>query len=64
MPTEAESLSNVVAAVPEWVSKMQQHFREHGFYRPEDLDRVLGSPQTHVEVQVSNTNGANILITK
>jgi hypothetical protein len=50
--------------LPEWVSKMREHFREHGFYRPEDMDRVLGSPKTHVEVIVSGGTAANILTTK
>ena len=33
-------------AIPEapWVTDMRRHFAEHGFYRRDDLDRLLGKP--------------------
>jgi hypothetical protein len=27
-----------------WVTAMREHFAEHGFYRREDLERLLGKP--------------------
>ena len=29
---------------PAWVQKMNQHYAEHRWYRPEDLYRILGNP--------------------
>lgn len=37
-------------AIPAWVQEMHEHFREHGFYRAEDLQRVLGDPTVRVEM--------------
>ena len=33
--------------------KMHKFFRENGFYRAEDLDRVLGDPSESIQVQSS-----------
>lgn len=38
---------------PKWVEKMHEHFREKGFFRAEDLQRLLGDPGQHVAVQAS-----------
>ena len=38
---------------PQWVQEMHKHFRENGFYRAEDLQRVLGDPRECVQVQAS-----------
>lgn len=38
---------------PQWVQEMHNHFRENGFYRTEDLHRVLGDPSESVHVQAS-----------
>jgi hypothetical protein len=38
---------------PRWVEEMHEHFRENGFYRAEDLQRVLGDPRECVEVKAS-----------
>lgn len=27
-----------------WVTEMRRHFAEHGYYRQEDLERLLGKP--------------------
>lgn len=45
----------------EWVRDMQEHFRENGYYRPADLDRLLGDPRTHVDVAVSTAPPFNIV---
>ena len=38
--------------VPLWVREMHEYFRRTGFYRPEDLQRVLGDPRESVQVRV------------
>lgn len=38
---------------PQWVQDMHEYFREHGFYRAEDLHRVLGDPRESVHIQAS-----------
>jgi hypothetical protein len=43
--TNATALEN---RGPMWVQEMHAHYREHGFYRPEDLTRVLGDPTKSV----------------
>ena len=35
---------------PEPVRAMQEHFYRTGYYRPEDVTRVLGNPRDTVEV--------------
>ncbi|HEV8621126.1 MAG TPA: hypothetical protein VGQ79_08900 [Nitrospiraceae bacterium] len=39
---------------PQWVQDMHKHFGENGFYRAEDLQRVLGDPRESVQVKASN----------
>jgi hypothetical protein len=36
-----------------WVTDMRDHFNRHGFYRREDLERLLGKPGDSVQVTVS-----------
>jgi hypothetical protein len=36
----------------DWVSKMREHFAQSGFFRPEDVARVLGDPLQHADVFV------------
>jgi hypothetical protein len=43
----------------EWIQKMHDHFRQKGFYRAEDLQRVLGDPREHVEVNTLEAVPAN-----
>jgi hypothetical protein len=38
---------------PEWVNEMHEHFRKHGFYRAQDLQRVLGDPRESVELRAT-----------
>jgi len=38
---------------PKWVEEMHEHFRENGFYRAEDITRVLGDPRECVEVRAT-----------
>jgi hypothetical protein len=38
-----------------WVSGMRQHFQQTGYYRTEDLDRLLGDPRQSVEISSSAT---------
>lgn len=35
---------------PEPIRAMQEHFYRTGYYRPEDVTRVLGNPRDTVEV--------------
>lgn len=34
----------------EWVQRMQKFYQEHGYYRAEDLQRLLGDPTKPVEI--------------
>lgn len=36
----------MIGKIPEadWVKDMRAHFAAHGFYRQDDLDRLLGKP--------------------
>lgn len=36
---------------PQWVQEMHKHYGENGFYRADDLQRVLGDPRESVQVQ-------------
>jgi hypothetical protein len=36
---------------PQWVREMREHFHQTGYYRPEDLYRVLGDPTDRVELR-------------
>lgn len=44
--TRAEAV-HVQPVQPAWVIDMHRHFGVHGYYRPSDLNRVLGSPAGH-----------------
>ena len=35
---------------PEWVREMREHYREKGWYRPDDLKRLLGDPNRRVDM--------------
>jgi hypothetical protein len=50
----AQQIQNEPSA-PKWVEEMHDHFRRTGFYRAEDLQRVLGDPRDHAEIRVSGT---------
>lgn len=39
--------------LPLWVKEMHEHYRDNGFYRAEDVQRVLGDPRECVEVKSS-----------
>lgn len=40
-------------SMPAWVTSMHQHYQQTGFFRAEDLTRVLGDPRDAVEVRTS-----------
>lgn len=51
MTTErAEELVERVLPEAPWVTDMRRHFDEHGFYRPQDLHRLLGKPWQSVRI--------------
>lgn len=60
MPTEQ---AHVVTPTeePQWVSEMHAYFWEHGFYRAEDLQRVLGDPKTVVERSTDDVSFDNFV---
>ncbi len=35
---------------PQHIFDMHKYYNEHGYYRPEDLLRVFGKPNTRVEI--------------
>ena len=46
------SLAEELAKLPpsKWVLEMHEHFERTGSYRPEDLFRLLGDPNKHVDM--------------
>jgi hypothetical protein len=50
MPEESARVPSMEELVPEWVKEMHAYRNKHGFYRPEDVFRVLGDPQKRVEI--------------
>jgi hypothetical protein len=50
-----------VASVPDWLQQAYKHFQETGFYRPEDIIRVLGSQREGVELRAETEWSANWL---
>jgi hypothetical protein len=47
-PDLTEQLRNLPP--PAWIEEMRRFFQEHGYYRPEDLRRLLGDPTKGVTV--------------
>ena len=45
------------AAEAKWLAEMHEHFQRRGFYRAQDLQRVLGDPRTHVRVKTTTDPG-------
>lgn len=41
----------------QWVVEMHRFFAEHGYYRAEDLNRVLGDPRVGVVIACSGGSG-------
>jgi hypothetical protein len=50
--TKAMEECTMEECTPQWVREMHAFRHEHGFYRPEDVIRVLGDPGKRVEVPV------------
>ena len=51
-------------AEPEWVEKMHEHYRQNGYYRAQDLERVLGDPREHLELKTSDEEPINFIVKK
>ncbi len=49
------------ATDPNWVKEMHDYFRQYGFYRAQDLQRVLGDPRDHLEVQAASDSPINFI---
>jgi hypothetical protein len=59
-PKEPARVPNMEKLVPDWVKEMHAYRNEHGFYRIEDVFRVLGDPGTRVEIPASNLAAAAV----
>ena len=61
MPKTPEQPTPVVevASIPDWLQEAHKHFVETGFYRPEDMLRVLGSQREGVELRAESDWSAN-----
>ena len=40
--------------LPQWVKDMHEYYRDNGFYRAEDIQRVLGDPRECVSVTATS----------
>ncbi len=47
-PHKKPSLVTAVESGPRWVESMQAHFQQTGYYRADDLNRLLGDPRDAV----------------
>lgn len=50
--------------MPKWVSDMHAHFDSTGYYRPQDLRRVLGDQRETVAAATNKDPFANFLSNK
>ena len=48
---------------PEWVMRMRAHFQQTGFYRADDVRRLLGDPRRHVDL-ASNPDIVSCLLSR
>jgi hypothetical protein len=39
---------------PDWVTRMHKHYLKEGYYRPDDLERVLGNPRERLRIKTSD----------
>ena len=44
-----------------WITEMRRHFAEHGFYRTEDLHRLLEKPGQSVVIVDGKEDGSPLL---
>ena len=49
---------------PQWVRSMHVHFHEKGYYRAEDLARLVGDPRQSVSVSLSGDVSDSCAATK
>ena len=49
---------------PKWINEMHDHYRQNGFYRAQDLEKVLGNPRDHVAVRPSDEDPINFIVKK
>ena len=56
-PGKAAQRENVASSASSagWVAEMHKYFREHGAYRSEDMQRVLGDPRKSVGIPTSTS---------
>jgi hypothetical protein len=43
---------------PEWLKNMREHYTANGFYRAEDVHRVLDDPRNGIGISVSSDRAA------
>lgn len=48
------TMTQAQTAEPAWVKLMREHYQVAGFYRAEDLERVLGNPRLTFEGRSSD----------
>jgi hypothetical protein len=48
-----QSSSDNKQLAPQWIEDMHEHYRQEGFYRSEDLQRVVGDPRECISVEAS-----------
>ena len=44
------SATDAAPAPAEWAVRMRAHYAQEGFYRPDDLQTLLGDPRTNVRI--------------
>ncbi len=52
-PVAKKLVAQAQDKTPEWVDSMHSFFGQNGFYRADDLRRVLGDPRDQVDIGAS-----------
>jgi hypothetical protein len=53
-PTVSADASGTEQKSASWVAGMRSHFQQTGYYRVEDLERLLGDPRQSFEVSTAH----------
>lgn len=61
-PKQQSSAVPEPVSEPKWVEEMHGYYQQNGFYRAQDLQRVLGDPREHVTLQTSDEEPINFTV--
>ncbi|MGC3982799.1 MAG: hypothetical protein QM808_16230 [Steroidobacteraceae bacterium] len=62
--TRSDSSPFPAQASSDWAAKMHEHFQLTGYFRTDDLNRLLGDPRHSVSVAADDGARVNCLVSK